>query len=259
VSAETRCEVGAMSAAPCCQAAGDAGAEARREAADEIAVIVPALDEEQALPGFLEDLLARRGRFRVVVAEGGSVDGTLAAAGAFPWVTTIRAPRGRGAQMNAGARAAGGAEILLFVHADSRLPPDAFAAIHRVLADPAVVAGSFCLAFDRADPWLRLYARASRVNHPLFTYGDQGLFLRREVFDRVGGFPEIPLMEDVEIQRRLRKLGRFVKIRRPIVTSARRFLRRGVLRQQALNAALVSLYYLGVPAVHLARAYGPMR
>ncbi len=225
----------------------------------EVAVVVPTLDEERALPGFLAELLARPGRFRVVVADGGSDDGTQSVAGAFPRVEAIRAPRGRGVQMNAGARAAGAAEILLFLHADSRLPEDAFATIHRVLADPMVAAGSFCLAFDRDDPWLRLYSRASRINHPLFTYGDQGLFLRREVFERVGGFPEIPLMEDVAIQRRLRKQGRFVKVRQPVVTSARRFLNRGVLRQQAVNAALVSLYYLGVPAAHLARAYGPVR
>jgi len=160
--------------------------------------------------------------------------------------------------MNAGARAAGG-EILLFAHADCRLPAAAFAEIHRALGDPAVAAGSFCLAFDRDDPWLRAYARASRINHPLFTYGDQGLFLRRELFERIGGFREIPLMEDVEIQRRLRRAGRFVKLPQPVVTSARRFLRHGVLRQQALNAALVGLYYLGVAPARLARAYGPAR
>lgn len=237
---------------------GDLSTGARRKAG-EIGIVVPTLDEERVLPGFLAELLGREERFRVVVADGGSGDGTLAVAAGFPRVTAIDAPRGRGAQMNAGARAADGAEILLFLHADSRLPEGAFATIRRVLADPAVAAGSFCLAFDRDDPWLRLYARASRVNHPLFTYGDQGLFLRRELFERVGGFPEIPLMEDVAIQRRLRKLGRFVKVRQPVVTSARRFLNRGVLRQQTLNVALVSLYYLGVPAAHLARAYGPVR
>jgi len=226
-----------------------------------IAVIVPTRDEERALGPLLSDLLARDGPLSVTIADGGSADGTLAVAARFPRVRTVRAPRGRGAQMNAGARAsareAPDGEIIFFLHADGLPPPGAFGAIRRVLADPAVAAGSFCLAFDRDDRWLRAYARASRINHRLFTYGDQGLFLRRETFERAGGFAEIPLMEDVEIQDRLRRLGRFVKLRDPMVTSARRFVRHGILRQQALNAALVGLYRLGVAPERLARAYEP--
>lgn len=156
--------------------------------------------------------------------------------------------------MNAGAREAT-EDVLLFLHADTFLPADAFRLIGGALADPEVAGGCFRLAFDRDDPWLRTYSFFSRINHPLFTYGDQGLFVRREVFQRIGGFREMPILEDVEIQERLRRAGRFVKLRQPVVTSARRFVRYGPVRQQALNVGIVLLYNLGVPPARLKRLY----
>jgi rSAM/selenodomain-associated transferase 2 len=222
-----------------------------------IDVVVPTLNEERTLGALLADLTRPREEpdaLTITVADGGSTDATREVTARFPVVRWVDAPRGRGAQMNAGARSSQG-DILFFLHADTRPPAGAFAALRAALADPGVAAGSFPLAFDRDDPWLRLYSRCSRINHPLFTYGDQGLFLRRSDFAAVGGFPEIPLMEDVEIQRRLRRRGRFVKLREPVVTSARRFIRHGVVRQQLRNAALVLLYGLGVSPERLARVY----
>lgn len=219
-----------------------------------IAVIVPTLNEEAFLETFLWDLLGREGDFRITLADGGSSDGTLEIARRFPQVRRLRAEVGRGRQMNAGAREATG-DVLLFLHADTLLPPDAFRLIGEALADREVVGGCFRLAFDREDPWLRTYSFFSRINHPLFTYGDQGLFVRREVFERIGGFREMPILEDVEIQERLRRAGRFVKLRQPVVTSARRFLRYGPVRQQALNVGIVLLYNLGVSPARLKRLY----
>ena len=118
-----------------------------------------------------------------------------------------------------------------------------------------VVAGSFSLCFDHPDPLLKLFARLSRINHILYTYGDQGLFLSRRTFARMGGFAETPLMEDVEIQKRLRQTGCFVKLNRSVVTSARRFLSHGVVRQQLLNTGLVCLYHAGVSPARLKRFY----
>jgi rSAM/selenodomain-associated transferase 2 len=230
------------------------GPSAAAPAEGSIAVVIPTLNEAATLGALLGDLLGEEGDFSINVADGGSGDGTREVARRFPGIAWVRAPRGRAAQMNAGAAASRG-DILLFLHADSRLPPDAFGRIRAALADPAVAAGSFCLGFDHDDPWLRAYARLSRLNHPLFTYGDQGLFLRRERFERIGGFRDLPLMEDVEIQRRLRRSGAFVKLRTPVVTSARRFLGRGVVRQQALNTGLVLLYHLGVAPHRLVRLY----
>lgn len=219
-----------------------------------VAVIVPTLNEEALLETFLSDLLERKGDFRVTVADGGSSDGTLEIARRFPEVRRVRAERGRARQMNAGAREAT-EDVLLFLHADTFLPMDAFRLIGEALADPEVAGGCFRLAFDRDDPWLRTYSFFSRINHPLFTYGDQGLFVRREVLQRIGGFREMPILEDVEIQDRLRRAGRFVKLRHPVVTSARRFVRYGPVRQQALNVGIVLLYNLGVPPARLKRLY----
>jgi rSAM/selenodomain-associated transferase 2 len=219
-----------------------------------VAIVVPTLNEEQGLGAFLSGLRALRGDFTITVADGGSSDRTLEIAARVPGVRTVRAPRGRGAQMNAGARVAQG-EILLFLHADTRLPPNAMAGIRGALADPRVAAGSFSLAFDHDGFWLRCFALCSRIDHLLFTYGDQGLFLRREAFESVGGFPEIPLMEDVAMLERLRRIGRLVKLPDAAITSARRFLRNGVVRQEALNVALVAAYHCGVDPARLARLY----
>jgi hypothetical protein len=117
------------------------------------------------------------------------------------------------------------------------------------------LAGSFSLRFDYQSPFLRLYARLSRINHILFTYGDQGLFMAQRTFEQVGGFSEIPLMEDVDIQKKLRKIGRFVKIGHPVVTSARRFVSSGIIRQQLINIGLVLLYHAGVSPSRLKRYY----
>lgn len=222
-----------------------------------LSIIIPALDEASHLEALLADLLAREGDSEILLVDGGSTDGTWEIAGRFP-VRRLRAPRGRAAQMNAGARRATG-DVLLFLHADTLLPPDAFRRVADALADPGVAGGSFRLAFDRSDPWLAAYAFCSRINHPLFTYGDQALFLRRDHFLRIGGFREIPIMEDVEIQRRLRRQGRFVKLPEPVVTSARRFVDVGPVRQQLLNLALVGLYHLGVDPARLKRLYTDAR
>ena len=118
--------------------------------------------------------------------------------------------------------------------------------IESLLAQEGIVAGSFTLQFDYHSPFLRLFACFSRINHTLFTYGDQGLFMNRQIFEHIGGFKEIPLMEDVEIQKRLRKRGRFVKLRPAVITSARRFRSCGIVRQQLLNIFLVLMYHAGV-------------
>jgi GT2 family glycosyltransferase len=156
--------------------------------------------------------------------------------------------------MNAGAAAASG-DVLLFLHADTHLPPDAGTLVASALADPRVVAGSFFLGFDSTHPLLRLSSIASRLNVRWTTYGDQAFFFRRAVFEQVGGFAPVPLFEDVELQERVRNLGRCVKIQRPVISSARRFLRVGIVRQQLRNALLLAAYHLGVSPARLAVWY----
>ena len=219
-----------------------------------LSVIIPTLNEEAVLGATLESVRRAAPGSEILVLDGGSRDRTLEVAGSVPDVRTLSGPRGRGPQMNAGAAAATG-DVLLFLHADTHLPPDAGTLVRSALADPGVVGGSFFLGFDSSHPILRLSSIASRLNVRWATYGDQAFFFRRAVFEQVGGFAPVPLFEDVELQARVRRLGRCVKIQRPVTSSARRFLRVGVVRQQLRNALLVVAYHLGVSPARLAVWY----
>jgi rSAM/selenodomain-associated transferase 2 len=219
-----------------------------------LSVIIPTLDEETTLGPTLESVRRSAPGSEIVVVDGGSRDRTIEVAGSASGVRTLSAPRGRGSQMNAGAAVATG-DVLLFLHADTRLPPDAGTLVASALADPQVVGGSFVLGFDSTHPILRLSSLASRLNVTWATYGDQAFFLRRSTFEQLGGFAPLPLFEDVDLQSRIRRLGRCVKIRRPVITSARRFLRVGVVRQQARNGLLLAAYHLGVSPARLAAWY----
>ena len=220
-----------------------------------ISIIIPTLNEAQTIGACLKQIESQSIPHEIIVVDGGSRDGTEAAVRRFPQVKWLQASTtGRGPQMNLGGQKATG-EVLLFLHADTRLPSDGLAAIAACMQQAGVVAGSFSLRFDHSNAWLRLFARLSQINHVLFTYGDQGCFMARDAFERLGGYAQIPLMEDVEIQKRLRKMGRFIKLDQWVVTSARRFLKTGIVRQQLLNTALVLLFYAGVAPARLKRFY----
>jgi rSAM/selenodomain-associated transferase 2 len=217
-----------------------------------VAAIVPTLNEAQTIIGAI-DALRALGFSPIIVADGGSEDETLELARS-PGVVALSAPRGRAAQMNAGA-AATKAEVLVFVHADTRLPAQAPQMIARALADARVVGGSFRLSFDRRHPLLAISSWLSRFETYWTTFGDHGFFVRRAVFETVGGFPDWPLLEDVELRRRLRAAGRFVKLGAAAITSARRFFAEGVLRRQLANGSILVLHAAGVSARRLKRWY----
>jgi GT2 family glycosyltransferase len=196
-----------------------------------------------------------------VAVDGGSRDGTRDLAAAVPGVRVIDAPRGRGPQMNAGARATT-APVLLFLHADVTLPDDATAWIAAALAEPAVVAGAFRTwhVADGPPSWVRPFLHVADVRSRLtrLPYGDQALFVRRAAFDAAGGFPAQRLFEDVELARRLRHLGRVVTVAASVRVSGRRFLHAPVRAMVAMRVFPL-LYRLGVPADTLARLYGDPR
>ncbi|MEW5929147.1 MAG: TIGR04283 family arsenosugar biosynthesis glycosyltransferase [Gemmatimonadota bacterium] len=221
-----------------------------------VCVVVPALDEAERIEACLESVLRQEGEAEVVVVDGGSTDATVEAASRLAVVH--RSARGRAVQMNAGARRTTG-EVLLFLHADTVLHPDALPALRLALADPRVAGGTFTLRFDHGHPLLRFYALCTRLPFSGFRFGDQGIFVRREVFERLGGFRELPLLEDVDFLRRLRRAGRVAVVRRPVTTSARRFQSRGIVRQQLLNGAILAAHALGASPERLARWYGPAR
>jgi rSAM/selenodomain-associated transferase 2 len=222
-----------------------------------VSVIIPTLNEEGCLADTLRSVRAQRPH-QVIVADGGSTDDTRAAAAAAElW---IEAPRGRARQMNAGAARASG-DVLLFLHADCSLEPGALADAERWLRRPEVVAG--CYTMTVCAPGL-LYrsldaCATARVRLTGLVYGDQGLFLRRADFERLGGFPPLRLMEDVFFSRALRRQGRVVVSPRRVFVSPRRWQRAGLVRQTLRNWALTALAAGGVHPDRLARFYPVVR
>jgi rSAM/selenodomain-associated transferase 2 len=232
------------------------GATARSAQGASISIIVPTLNEAERIVTCLQSLRALRKRgAELIVADGGSTDATLVLA--KPWADRVLVgPRGRAKQMNLGASNAGG-DVLLFLHADTQLPADASAALDAALADAQVSWGRFDVQIDGASPLLKLVAALMNLRSRAsgIATGDQAIFVRRDVFQRLGGFPNQPLMEDVEISKRLRKLSRPACLRQRVTTSGRRWEQRGVLRTIVLMWMLRALYWIGLPAERLARMY----
>ncbi len=226
-----------------------------------VSVIIPVLDEEARIGGQLEAVARISGLHEAIVVDGGSRDGTVARVRAAGTARLVVASRGRASQMNAGARAATG-DVLLFLHADVRLPEDAVHRVQEALAEPGVVAGAFrtWTVPDAGRSWLAplLHLADLRSRYSGLPYGDQALFVRAEAFRQAGGFPEQPLMEDLELSRRLRRLGRIRVVRARVTVSGRRFQARPVLYALAVNL-FPALYAAGVPASALKRLYGDPR
>jgi rSAM/selenodomain-associated transferase 2 len=223
-----------------------------------VSVIVPTLDEAHSIAATL--LAARASASaELLVVDGGSEDDTVRIARRLA-DRVLTAPRGRAAQMNAGAAEACG-DVLLFVHADTRLPHGYAAAVANALRDPAVLGGRFDLRLDAPGLAYRVLERAISLRSRLTRVGtgDQAMFVRRAVFEDMGGFPALPLMEDVALARALKRAGRVACLRETVLSSARRWQRHGLVRTVLLMWALRLAYYAGVPPERLARAYADAR
>jgi rSAM/selenodomain-associated transferase 2 len=234
-----------------------------------LSIVVPVLDEAVGIGPVLAALQPLRARgVELIVVDGGSRDGTPALAA--PWVdAVVDAPRGRARQMNAGAAVAHG-EALLFVHADTRLPDDADARVAAALglATPDTMGrrrglaassgwGRFDVRIDGRSAWLPVVAalmnRRSRWTG--IATGDQAIFVRRSAFIEAGGYPEQPLMEDIELSKRLKRLGSPACLRQRVITSGRRWECHGVWRTILLMWRLRFDYWRGIPAAQLAARY----
>ena len=223
-----------------------------------LSVIVPALDEEHAI-GTTLARVRRASVHEVIVVDGGSRDRTLAVA--TPAADRVlRAPAGRAVQMNAGAAAASG-DALLFLHADTLLPLGFDRAIAEALADPAIVGGRFDVHLEGASFWLPLVATGMnwRSRWSGIATGDQAIFVRRAVFESLGGYPAVPLFEDVRFTAALKRRGRMACLRARVVTSARRWERRGALRTIGLMWGLRLAHALGASPERLRRLYDDVR
>lgn len=228
-----------------------------------VSVIIPTLHEQ--------DLLARTilhtaelGFDEIVIVDGGSTDGTVAVAEAccagLTGAHVITAPRGRASQMNEGAKVSRG-EGLLFLHADTFLPPNAKALITSALADSAIAGGRFDVRFDSSSPWGRIISTLMNIRSRWtgIATGDQAIFVRRSVFDQLGGFADIPLMEDIDFSRRLKRTGRIAALRQTVTTSFRRWETQGPLKTIVLMWTLRLLYWIGVSPHRLSDFYAVIR
>ncbi len=226
-----------------------------------LSVVIPALHEAAAIGPALDRLAALPAPWpvEILVVDGDPEARDTLAAAARPGVRTLASPPGRGRQMNAGAAAAQG-QALLFLHADTALPQNAFSRVAEVLADPALAGGAFGLGFASSRPVLRLLARLGDVRNRLARtpYGDQAIFLRRSAFQSLGGFADIPIMEDVELMRRLKDRGMRLRILPDkVATSPRRYEAEGLLRAALRNTLLRIRFALGEDPARLARLYPP--
>lgn len=226
-----------------------------------ISAITPMLDEERGIEMHLRRLTQLQGLDEAIVVDGGSTDRSRRIAESVGGVRLLQTRAGRARQMNAGAAAATG-DVLLFVHADVTLPADATIRIRRALDVEEVVAGAFMTWTVPAPggfplgPLLHLADLRSRYTR--VPYGDQALFVRRPVFERIGGFADLPLMEDIELSQRLRREGRIARVPARVRVSGRRFQARPFWYTLMVNI-YPALFRVGVPAELLAHFYGRVR
>lgn len=216
-----------------------------------VSVIIPALNEEEGIVRTLLSVEAQRETHEIIVADGGSDDDTRSLAASHARV--VESSRGRARQMNTGAASARG-DVLLFLHADTLLPDDALSIVRQTIENGAE-GGVFRLAFDRWSPLLRLYSFCTRLPIPRLCFGDRAIFVRRDVFENLGGYPDVPLFEDLELVRMLHDRGAFVFLDEAVTTSARRFELYGPLRQQLRNTYLWLHYVAGTDPRKLAHLY----
>ena len=244
-----------------------------------ITVVIPTLNEEAVLPRTLSQA-ASLGFDELIVVDGGSHDRTREIVQAFASapaiglqrsmlspqssalspVSLLTAPPGRANQMNAGAAASEGT-VLLFLHADTSLPSDARQAVERALEDPACVGGRFDVRFERdsGPGWLISRMMNLRSRWTGIATGDQAIFVRRSLFEQLGGYSDLPIMEDVDFSRRLKRTGRLSALRSKVITSYRRWDTRGPLRTMLLMWVLRFLYWIGISPHRITRLYGSVR
>ena len=233
---------------------GDGHATERPEAPPSISVIVPALNEAAQIADTLWSVTLGPDDALIVV-DGGSTDETMAIARRYT-SQVVSSPSGRSRQMNCGAELARG-DVLLFLHADTRLPAKGLEAVRDAVQLPQVVGGSFRLAFHPATTPLQIVAWGTnmRTRWGKMPYGDQALFVRRALFEKIGGYEDVPFLEDVKLVQTLRRHGEMVCLKSAVQTSGRRWLQRGLMRTTLCNNMIMMLYFCGVSPATLKRWY----
>lgn len=217
-----------------------------------ISIITPMLNEEENVKPFLDNLGGLEGDFELVLVDGGSRDATVREVerhrDGFPGrLKLLEAGRGRGIQMNRGAEMAEG-DILLFLHIDCLIQKDSLKLIEKLIHGKKVIGGGFRQAFLSPDLFLKLQSSIGNLRAELTKtfYGDYGIFIRKDVFEKVGGFDNIPFLEDIEFCKKVKKYGKLIQINRYILTSPRRYLSKGKLRLTAAFTLAILLNSAGL-------------
>jgi rSAM/selenodomain-associated transferase 2 len=220
----------------------------------DLSVVIPALNERDAIARALG--CTRAAGVERIVVDGGSTDGTLEAARALGAERTLASAPGRAKQLAAGARLARG-QVLLFLHADTRLDPGWPEAVRAALADPRVAGGAFALRFDSTRPSFRWIERGVRLRSRWagLPYGDQALFVRRSVLEAEGGLRDVPIFEDLDLVRAIRRRGRLALLDESAWTSPRRYEKNGIARTLVRNNLALLAWLCGLPRASVARWY----
>lgn len=218
-----------------------------------ISVIIPTHNEHENILNLIS-VLQTFEQIEIIVADGGSSDGTKEMA--MQYGRVLECDRGRANQMNGGAEQAKG-DILWFLHADSMISANMIEGMRNAMKDQSVIGGGFSLRFDDPSTLLRLIAKGSnfRAKHLKLYFGDQGFFIRRSVFEEIGGFPPVLLMEDWLLSRKAKKQGKLKLLPESILTSSRRFRENGIIRTFFMMQKIKFLFLCGVPISRLERMY----
>ncbi len=221
-----------------------------------LSVIIPTLNEEKTLPETLQNVVQYGENIEVIVVDGGSEDDTLSVAKAHN-VKVFQSGPGRGRQLNMGASFAQG-DILLFLHADTRLPKEYYSLVCLTMAREEIAAGAFRLAIDSPQKIMQYVAWGANFRSSVFQlpYGDQGVFIRKSLFQELGGYPDLPIMEDFSFIRQAKRKGCIQTVDAAVITSARRWQKFGVVRTTVLNQVLILGFLLGLSPKFLAKLYG---
>ena len=218
-------------------------------------IIIPTFNEEAYIEETLQSILALPNNYELIVVDGGSTDQTLTLLSGYPNIQIHQLEKAeRAAQMNFGARMAQG-QYLLFLHADTIICPSCLEVLERHLAQSHIIGGSYTLRFDASTWPYRVLGFFTQFNSPFWTLGDQGIFVKKHIFDQIGGYTSIPILEDLDLQLRLRKRGEFIKISKVITTSARRYQQNGLWKELFLDASVLFSYFLGISPFRLKRWY----
>ncbi len=206
-------------------------------------IIIPVLNEEKILRSNLELVIKFKDQAEIIIVDGGSTDNSMQICRGFG-LPVYKSSKGRGIQLNKGAELSKG-EIILFLHADTKLPPDALKIIDDFFKIKERMIATFKLAFDADHLMLKVYSFFTRKNNRFTTFGDQVIVVRRSFFFEVGGFPSIPILEDFEFLGSARRLSRIFKLPGTVITSARRFQKKGIVKTQLITAFYLLKYYFG--------------